>query len=102
MLINFQVWFEMFHPILIVARCGKLPALRRVETESMNTFLGGCYWLSPIEISHQSISKPAGDKAKETLIRMLPSMMAPQSLMHVARNTDTLKDASSVMWVGGD
>jgi len=33
-----------------------------------------------------------GDKAKETLIRMLPSMMAPQSLMHVARNTDTLKE----------
>lgn len=33
-----------------------------------------------------------GDKAKETLIRMLPSLMSPQPLMHAARNTDSLKE----------
>ncbi|CAJ1340418.1 unnamed protein product, partial [Effrenium voratum] len=33
-----------------------------------------------------------GDKAKETLLRMLPMLMAPQPLLHAALNTDTAKD----------
>ncbi|CAE7490451.1 unnamed protein product [Symbiodinium sp. KB8] len=33
-----------------------------------------------------------GDKAKETLIRMLPAIIHPRALLHAARNTDSIKD----------
>ncbi|CAE7478397.1 CML34 [Symbiodinium natans] len=33
-----------------------------------------------------------GDKAKETLIRMLPAALNPRSLLHAALNTDSIKD----------
>ncbi|CAE7540011.1 unnamed protein product, partial [Symbiodinium pilosum] len=33
-----------------------------------------------------------GDKAKETLIRMLPAALNPRALLHAASNTDSIKD----------
>ncbi|CAK8990585.1 unnamed protein product [Durusdinium trenchii] len=33
-----------------------------------------------------------GDKAKETLLRMLPTLMSPYALMHAARNTDSIQE----------
>ena len=44
-----------------------------------------------IEPSQRAFRKLGGDKAKETLLRMLPMLMAPQPLLHAALNTDTAK-----------
>lgn len=68
----------------------KVSSLRGPIFDAFITALLHYFHLSRDQV--MAIYMNQGDKAKETLLRMLPTLMSPYALMHAARNTDSIQE----------